>query len=263
MYEINYCGYLRKNSDYDAIFRPNGSGDYLFLLFLTPMRITLANVTQVCRPGACLFFEKGIEQNYSAIKEFCNSFVHFSGSPASLDHYSFPRNQLFYPADTSTFQGILKNISTEYLLKLPLYEEKLDSLLHQLLVELSRSFLQSHESAYQNLDLYNQFMTLRLQMLSHCEEDWSPDRLCQMVNLEKSQFYSYYRSFFYASPKYELLTARIDKAKNLLTNETMQVKQVAALCGFHNIYHFTRYFKQLCGVSPSEYGKQNTTVDIL
>ncbi len=261
MYQVSYCGYLRKNSDHDAIYRPNGSGDCLFLLFLTPMRVTLSGSSQVCKQGACLFFEKGIEQNYSAVKEFCNSFVHFSASKKELEHYTFPRNQLFYPTDTGSVHELLKTINTEYLLKLPFYEEKLDHLVHQLLIELSRSFQQIQEPAFQNPDLYNQFMTLRLMMLSHCEEDWNPKRLCQLINLEKSQFYSYYRNFFNASPKDELLTARIDKAKNLLTNETMQVKQVAFLCGFHNIYHFTRYFKKICGVSPSEYGNKNLAVD--
>ena len=32
-FTLNFCEYNRSNSDYDRIFRPEGSGDFLFLLF--------------------------------------------------------------------------------------------------------------------------------------------------------------------------------------------------------------------------------------
>ena len=38
-FQINYCDYNHSNMDCDMINRPNGSGDYLFLYFLTPMKV--------------------------------------------------------------------------------------------------------------------------------------------------------------------------------------------------------------------------------
>ena len=40
-FTLNFCEYNRSNSDYDRIFRPEGSGDFLFLLFKTPMKVYL------------------------------------------------------------------------------------------------------------------------------------------------------------------------------------------------------------------------------
>ena len=40
-FSIQFCEYNYSNPDYDQIYRPNGSGDYLFLLFKTPMKIYL------------------------------------------------------------------------------------------------------------------------------------------------------------------------------------------------------------------------------
>lgn len=37
-FSIQFCEYNYSNPDYDQIYRPNGSGDYLFLLFKTPMK---------------------------------------------------------------------------------------------------------------------------------------------------------------------------------------------------------------------------------
>ena len=40
-FSIQFCEYNYSNPDYDQIYRPNGSGDYLFLLFKTPMKVYL------------------------------------------------------------------------------------------------------------------------------------------------------------------------------------------------------------------------------
>ena len=105
-------------------------------------------------------------------------------------------------------------------------------------------------------NLYPLFQNLRLKMLTECGEDWNMERLCKCMNMEKSQFYAYYRSFFSSTPKNDLLRARLEKAKNLLSNEALQVKEVAQLCGFHNQAHFSRYFKTYCGCAPGEYAKR-------
>ena len=41
MIDLHFCEYNRSNQDYDTIFRPSGSGDYLLLLLKTPMKVYL------------------------------------------------------------------------------------------------------------------------------------------------------------------------------------------------------------------------------
>ena len=50
-FSIQFCEYNYSNPDYDQIYRPNGSGDYLFLLFKTPMKVYLdkkLNISSEC-----------------------------------------------------------------------------------------------------------------------------------------------------------------------------------------------------------------------
>lgn len=72
-------------------------------------------------------------------------------------------------------------------------------------------------------------------MLSHYEKDWTTEKLCQMANMEKSQFYSYYKQFFSSTPHSDLIEVRLDKAKNLLTNQALSIGQTAEICGFSNL----------------------------
>ncbi|MEG2700460.1 MAG: AraC family transcriptional regulator, partial [Hungatella sp.] len=89
--------------------------------------------------------------------------------------------------------------------------------------------------------------------LRHYEKSWPIEELCELANLEKSQFYAYYQKFFRSTPHADLMQVRLEKAKNLLTNEAVAVSEVAQRCGFLNLSHFSRCFKRECGAPPKEY----------
>ncbi len=52
----------------------------------------------------------------------------------------------------------------------------------------------------------------------------------------------------------EFLTfLRIQRAKVLLEDWKLSVKEVAALCGFDDPYHFSKVFSRLDGMSPLQF----------
>jgi len=133
------------------------------------------------------------------------------------------------------------------------YEE---ALVRQMMITASRGMRLYQKAAEEPAGLYQEFQELRLKMLSHYEKDWTTEKLCQMANMEKSQFYSYYKQFFSSTPHSDLIEVRLDKAKNLLTNQALSIGQTAEICGFSNLSHFSRYFKRHCGCSPREWQQQ-------
>ena len=56
MFQIDYCEYNRTNVDYDRIYRPGGSGDYLLLLLKTPMKCHLKGKLEISGENACLLY---------------------------------------------------------------------------------------------------------------------------------------------------------------------------------------------------------------
>lgn len=256
MFSIEYCGYHIHNPNHDIIYRANGSQNYLFLLILAPMYFYFEKKHTLAKSGACILYTPNTPQHYQSIDEFYNSYIHFTASTPFLSSYSFPINEIFYPENTENLNWILKKIQIEYLNHMPHYEMELHALTTQLLIQLDRKYIQKQFISGKTTSLYLEFQSLRLRMLTYCEEEWPIERMCRIVNLEKSQLYSYYKTFFHSTPKAELIVARIDKAKHLLTNEAMNISQVAEVSGFHNIYHFTRYFKKVCGCTPTEFTKQ-------
>lgn len=258
MFTIDYCGYNTYNPDYDIIYRPNGSTSYLFLLVLSPMIFHINGEKIHVRPGACILYTPGFLQRYQAVKEFFNSYLHFFADEQLMSIYSFPVNKIFYPKNTDDINWYIRKIHREYLIKPLHYKEMIHGLIQQLMVDIDREYLHNKQDDNTNSSLFSAFQSLRIQMLTYCEEDWTIERMCKMVSLEKSQFYSYYNLFFNTSPKRDLLNARIDKAKYLLTNEALTIKQIAQSTGFSDIYHFSRYFKKQCGCSPSNFRKKTS-----
>lgn len=50
---------------------------------------------------------------------------------------------------------------------------------------------------------------------------------------------------------------RIDRAKTLLIHTRLPLKQVAAMCGFHDVYYFSAVFRNFARTSPGHFRSQN------
>lgn len=257
MLEIVYCEYNRANSDYDRIYRPRGGGTYLLLRFLTPMTVYLEGEVVVAQQGACLLYTPEYSQDYRAVKEFQNSYVHFLADRRILADMNVPLNEVFYPERLCEIDLCFEGLQEEFLTKDSNSDHMTDALLRRALVLLSRRPERRQLPKTEGDMLYRDFQRARLQMLTQCERSWNIASMCKLVHLEKSQFYTCYVRFYGISPKADLLNARMEKAKNLLSNEALQVQQVAELCGFLSPAHFARQFKKRFGFSPAAFAKQS------
>lgn len=253
-FQVNYCDYHHTNQDYDKINRPNGSGDFLFLHFMTPMKVYIGKEMEIAREGAFLLFQPGKPQIYQAVRRFTNSFIHFNFSGTDFcSQYQIPSSRIIYPGNPEELSKLFQQINTEYLEKQVFHEELISHLMSQLFFLFSRQMHQTLTLPSMDSDLQELFRKARIEILTHTEKDWTTETMAALTNMSVSQFYHYYRLFFQQSPKNELINARINRAKYLLRQENVSVNQTALLTGFHSLSHFSRLFQKTCGVSASEY----------
>ena len=86
----------------------------------------------------------------------------------------------------------------------------------------------------------------------------SIELLSRIVGVDRTYFYRLFKDSTKISPKEYLSNLRIEKAKMLLCNSNMNIKEIALSVGFSNYLSFERVFKEKSGVNPTIYRKKNT-----
>ena len=52
-----------------------------------------------------------------------------------------------------------------------------------------------------------------------------------------------------------IVSLRMQKARELLRDESKSIEQIAELVGYNDYFYFTKVFKKSQGISPSKYRK--------
>lgn len=73
------------------------------------------------------------------------------------------------------------------------------------------------------------------------------------VNLSETYFTTYFKAKTGQNFRDYVLNARIDYAKQLLTRGEMNISEVAYATGYQDYRSFSRAFKNVTGISPSDY----------
>jgi AraC family transcriptional regulator len=95
----------------------------------------------------------------------------------------------------------------------------------------------------------------RIKELVHArmEDDLSLDELAQSVGLSTAHFARMFRKSTGETPHQFVLRQRLERAKAMLRAPDARVLDVAVACGFKTQQHFAQAFRDVCGVSPTEY----------
>jgi transcriptional regulator GlxA family with amidase domain len=83
------------------------------------------------------------------------------------------------------------------------------------------------------------------------EKPQSVNRLAAQLRLSPSRFEHLFKNQTGRGFKAFLLAARMTRAKEMLKDRTLRIKEVAAAVGYANVSNFTRDFTKHYGESPS------------
>lgn len=82
------------------------------------------------------------------------------------------------------------------------------------------------------------------------------EEFAKLSHRSLSTFKRDFRKYYNQSPGKWLLQKRLEYSAVLLKNPALNVSQVALDCGFEDLSHFSRAFKEKFGVSPANYRKE-------
>lgn len=87
----------------------------------------------------------------------------------------------------------------------------------------------------------------------HYHEKITLEQIASSASVSKRECLRCFQSCIQKTPIEYLLDYRIQQAQKLLRTTTLPVTEIAMQTGFHNSAYFAKVFKQLRGISPSQY----------
>ncbi|MBR1458274.1 MAG: substrate-binding domain-containing protein [Oscillospiraceae bacterium] len=103
-----------------------------------------------------------------------------------------------------------------------------------------------------------QLYSLRHTIHLEPERDWHIKETASRLGFSESYLQHLYRTEFSVSLTNDVIHARVEKAKRLLTKTDLLISEVAELCGYQSLRHFTRQFGQYTGITPTDYRKKHS-----
>lgn len=80
--------------------------------------------------------------------------------------------------------------------------------------------------------------------------------LAEAAGISETYLKQLFNERFGAPPKRYVIQMRINRAQDMLRFEDFTVTQIAEMCGFSDVYYFSRQFKKYTGLTPTEFSKK-------
>ncbi len=249
--KIKALWHEKKNFKLD---RADTGDEYIFLHYLTPVTIFLDGMEVNVPAGSCILYDRHSHQSFIADGcELIHDWFHIRGDLDSIiQKYNFHCNTIYTVSCSREITSIIKDMESEFLIK-DIFNSEITGLkFEELLLKVIRGSGKSKMPLI-NEDTKNRFIEARNTLNDSFNEDWSVEKMAELVSLSSSRFYKLYHDIFSISPNKDLQLIRIEHAKMLLSQNKYLIREIAELTGYNNPYHFIRQFKSITGMTPKKW----------
>lgn len=154
-------------------------------------------------------------------------------------------------------RNLLLSIKDEYTNGASLSEAAIYSKFLTMLVLIGRNYAKEAPSfsttSNKHQEYAEKFMRICDYINGHCTEDLTLEHTARMAGFSKYHFSRLFRQFTNSSFYQYLSQQRIYTAERLLADPEFSITEVAYNSGFTSLSSFIRMFKQIKGVTPSEF----------
>jgi len=144
----------------------------------------------------------------------------------------------------------IREIVTEHRRAQPHCELRLSGLMLGIVAEI----LRGQESLAGNYDEHVPLLEeAAAHMREECRKAPTITEMATYCELSPSHFRALFGRHFGCPPRTYLRRARVMRAKDIMIGSPLNLSEIAARCGFANVHSFSRAFRAVEGLSPSEY----------
>lgn len=124
---------------------------------------------------------------------------------------------------------------------------------------LTRCYQLVYRNDYQS-NMNSRIKMVMQHVIEHYAEPITVEDMAKMTRLSTLYFGTLFKKETGQTFRQYLTTIRLNQAENMLCSGMYSVSEVAAECGFSDVFYFSKVFKERRGVAPSEILKSKKTV---
>ena len=209
--------------------------------------ITFDDKTYHCEKGTLRYLPKGAHKIYEVRRHQVGDCIDiFFDTDLPLSEEAFSYNM----QNNIALQALFKRASSLWLSKSEGYYHKCISILYEIIAE-----LENHNYAPKV-----KFKVIE-PAINYINENFLKDKisvehLAKISNISQSYLKKLFVKRFGVTPIKYILQLKINYAADLLKTGIYTISQVAEICGYNNVYFFSRQFKEYMGTTPTQIKKQ-------
>lgn len=251
MTEIEFVGYSAVHPS-DFIYDvPNGFTGYLLLLFDSPSELlidgrlmrTAANSAILYTPGSRIYYR-------AAGEEYRNDWIRFRSDHSFVK--LFPLTNTPFPVtDPEYCHQLFKLLTWESAFFSSESEANITHLLRVLFSKL-REGTQNESPGIHDHEL----VALHKMIYNNPQLPWNINMMAAKLHLSPSHLQTLYHRQFGSSCMDNVIEGRLRRAQDLLEYSEYSIRDISEQCGYNNVEHFCRQFRQHNGCTPGQYRKK-------
>ncbi len=240
-------------------WRPRGRRDFQLLYIASgKAHFHFDGKEQIVTAGHMVLYRPKEPQKYEYYGEDQTEvyWVHFTGGNVTniLRSYGITDDKkVFYCGSGLDYKNLFRSMINELQMCKENYAEMLEMYLRQIFIMLKRYFTDSLKT--DNAHVIEEIDKATLYFNEHYSEEISIEEYAQNNHFSVSWFIRNFKHCTGSTPMQYILSKRIYNAEILLHDSTYNVTEIAEIVGYDNPLYFSRIFKKVKGLSPSEYRK--------
>ncbi len=231
------------------------------LWYVTEGEITFERdgCTSIAKEGDIVFFNPGVVYSAFGVNGPCaHIFIHFDFSLGERFNFLNEFDLMgVIPNRCFEEEGILlRNTFDAFLNKAPMSSLSLKGYFLVLLAKLLSIPRDNPSNHTVSLPQPKHFSKLKpaLQYIEeHIGENISAERLAELIGMSPKYFYAFFKTNIGLTPHHYITRIRMNRARELLLDPKLSIKEIAFLLGFSDPYTFSRTFKRFHKTSPSRF----------
>ncbi|MBQ8822407.1 MAG: AraC family transcriptional regulator [Lachnospiraceae bacterium] len=240
-------------------WRPKGRVDFQLLYIASgKAHFHFGEKEEIVTAGHMVLYRPKEPQKYEyyGVDQTEVYWVHFTGGNVTnlLRSYGLTDDKkIFYCGSDLEYKNHFRAMIQELQMCREDYPEMLEIYLRQIFIKLHR-YLQT-VSRVDNSQIAEEIDKATMYFSEHYNEDICIEEYAKNHNMSTSWFIRNFKQYTGSTPMQYILAIRIHNAEALLKSNQYNITEIASIIGYDNPLYFSRIFKKVKGLSPSEYRK--------